>query len=137
MTFSILAVLCITLYTLRYILLWWKALRRGGETPVRPKISPRDLQKVLPIAALMIVERTLYRYASQFALGLELTVLKVISHFLAVLIEGDFTVYVSHLHLWNNRISLLIHPPWIAFWISSAFWLISCVALGNDCFIRP
>ena len=81
MTFSILAVLCITLYTLRYILLWWKCLRRGGETPVRPKISPRDLQKVLPIATLMIVERALYRYASQFALGLELTVLKVISRF--------------------------------------------------------
>lgn len=77
MTFSILAVLCITLYTLRYMLPRWKSRGGGSDALAYLKVSLRDLPKVVPVAALIVAERALYRYASKFALGLELTILKV------------------------------------------------------------
>lgn len=79
MIFSVLAFLCTSLYTLRHILLWWRYRRGGGESPTLPRLSIRDLPKIVPVAALMVMERALYRYAYQFALGLELNILRVIS----------------------------------------------------------
>ena len=119
MIFSILGVLCISLYTLRHILLWWRHRRGGGEAPTLPRLSLRDLPKVVPVAVLMVMERALYRYAYQFALGLELNILRVISPLLS-LIEGNFTFHVSHLHIrYHHRISCIFYPPWTACWTYS------------------
>lgn len=77
MTYSITLAVSIAIYVLRYALQWLLFRRRGGKAPVRPKFTLRDLPKISIIAFLIVIERILYRYTYEFALGVELTVLKV------------------------------------------------------------
>jgi hypothetical protein len=137
MIWSILAVLCVTLYTLRYLLQWWRYRRSGGEAPPLPRVSLRDLPNVVPVAILMVAESALYRYAYQFALGLELNILRVIS-LLLLLIEGHFTFHVSHLHIrHHHRISCIFYPSWTVCGVYSALHLVAGVTVSYECCVPP
>ena len=52
--------------------------RFGSKMPRRPKLFTPDLSRIGVIAFLIVLERIVYRYSYSFALGLELTVLKVL-----------------------------------------------------------
>jgi hypothetical protein len=77
MTYSSILVLSSTLYTLRFLLQCWKYRRYKTVASQKTKWTMRHLPKVMGVAGLVILERVVYRHASTFALGLELTILKV------------------------------------------------------------
>jgi hypothetical protein len=77
MQFSVLFVACGALYALK-LLIQRRRQKAKEETPSQPLLQVRLLRPVGVIAALILVERIVYRYASSFALGVELTVLKVL-----------------------------------------------------------
>jgi hypothetical protein len=77
MTYSVILALSVALYVLRYILQWFLFRRRGGNAPARPTFTLRDLPRISVVALLIAIERILYRYGSGFALGIELTAIKV------------------------------------------------------------
>lgn len=68
---------CIGPYLLRAPPQYIKYRLFGGEMPVLPRLSWNSSLKIITVAGLIILERILYRYAYSFALGLELTLLKV------------------------------------------------------------
>ena len=65
------------LYVIRFILQWILYRRHRGDPPKRPSLSLQTFPRIAVVAGLIILERLIYRYAYEFALGLELTVLKV------------------------------------------------------------
>jgi hypothetical protein len=79
MAFSITLVLCTLLYILRF-LLQLRRCRQQDDSQPRSKWSSRGFSRICLVAGLIVLERLLYRYANDFALGLELTVLKVLSY---------------------------------------------------------
>lgn len=77
MTYTITFAVSITIYLLRFALQWLSYRRRGGKVPVFPKFTLRDLPRISVVAFFIVLERILYRYTYEFALGVELSVLKV------------------------------------------------------------
>src|SRR5271156_5131206 len=77
MTYTTVLVVTVILYILRFILQWIRYRRHRGDPPKRPSLSIQNFPRIAIVAGLIIIERLIYRYAYEFALGLELTVLKV------------------------------------------------------------
>ena len=74
-TYSTLLLLSGALYVLRGLL---SSRKRSSDTSYqRTTLSSRSFSKIASVAGLIVLERIIYRHASSFALGLELTVLKV------------------------------------------------------------
>lgn len=76
-TYTTILVVTVILYVIRFILQWILYRRHRGDPPKRPSLSLQNIPRIAVVAGLIILERLIYRYAYEFALGLELTVLKV------------------------------------------------------------
>jgi hypothetical protein len=87
MQFSVLFIACSTLYALK-LLIQRRRQKVNEESPSQPLLQVRFLRPVGVIAALILVERIVYRHASSFALGVELTVVKVHRSFSFMGING-------------------------------------------------
>jgi hypothetical protein len=77
MTYTSILILSSTVYTLRFLLQYWKYRRYKTVAPQKTKWTMRHFPKVAGVAGLIILERVIYRHTSTFALGLELVILKV------------------------------------------------------------
>jgi hypothetical protein len=77
-TYSMILVLTFTLYVLRFGLQCWMYRRYKSVAPTTPTAKMlRHIPRIFAVAAMITLERILYRHASGFALGLELTIIKV------------------------------------------------------------
>ena len=95
MSYSTILFISALLYVLRFLLglRRWRRQTTSGSFRQRIRSSLRNIPRIAIIAGLIVLEHMLYRYTSGFALGLELTVLRV--NFCKIwLMIGDAPIYV-------------------------------------------
>jgi hypothetical protein len=78
MTYTSILVLSSALYLLRSIIQLLNRRRYIADVSPQTGMTLRNLLRIAIIASLMVLERIVYRQAYSFALGLELTLLKVL-----------------------------------------------------------
>lgn len=78
MMFTIILALSAGLYLLRGIMQLVKHRKYGSDVSLRLNLTVHNIPRIAIIAGLIVFERIVYRYAYSFALGLELTLLKVL-----------------------------------------------------------
>jgi len=78
-TYSIILLVTLLLYCLRFLLGLRRWPRQAAATSTSPRlrIPLKNFARIAVIAGLIVLSHLLYRYASEFALGIELTVVKV------------------------------------------------------------
>ena len=77
MTSTTILALSSALYLLRGITQLLKRQRYGPDVSLQLNMTLRNLPRIAIVAGLIVLQRILYRHAYSFALGLELTLLKV------------------------------------------------------------
>jgi len=94
MTYTFLLTLTAGLYLLSGIIQLIKRRRYGKEASSRSNWTLRNLPRIAVVASLIVLERIVYRQSYSFALGLELTLLKVALSLLLLLSLGRITFYI-------------------------------------------
>jgi hypothetical protein len=94
MTYTFLLTLTAGLYLLSGIIQLIKRRRYGKEASSRSNWTLHNFPRIAIVASLIVFERIVYRYTYSFALGLELTLLKVALFYPLLLILGRITFYV-------------------------------------------
>lgn len=102
MTYTSILVLSSALYLLRSIIQLLNRRRYIADVSPQSGMTLRNLPRIAIVAGLIVLERIVYRQAYSFALGLELTLLKVLFAFECHLIIGGVTVYIFTFILTEN-----------------------------------
>ena len=102
MTYTTILALSSALYLLRVIIQLMNRRRYVADISPQSGMTLRNLSRIAIVAALIVFERIIYRHAYFFALGLELTLLKVLFALICHLILGSVTVYIFTLFFTEN-----------------------------------
>ena len=94
MTYTTILAFCFALYLLRGIIQLTNRRRYVADISLQSNLTLRNLPRTAIVAGLIILERIIYRHAYSYALGLELTLLKVHLALICHLILGGVTVYI-------------------------------------------
>jgi hypothetical protein len=108
MTYTTILAFSSALYLLRGTIQLIKRRRYVAEASFQSGVTLRDFLRITTVAGLIVLERIVYRHTYSFALGLELTLLKVHLTLIFHLILGGVTVYIftffSAEHHWISRV---------------------------------
>ena len=94
MTYTTILVLSTALYLLRGIIQLMRRRTYVANVSLQSGMMLPNLVRIAIVASLIVLERIIYRHAYSFALGLELTLLKVYFALMRRLILGGITVYI-------------------------------------------